>query len=247
MSLGELCMSKSMICSLLAAACACFAGSVCAADEPSRDAAAATRLSLTDKALVGSATSKSAASANQDEYRIGPQDLLEIQVFQSEQLSRTVRVNSNGLISLPMAGAIKAGGLTGQELEAALVERLAATYMQDPQVSVFIKEYTSQRVTIEGYVKKAGIYPLRGRTTLIQAIAMAEGMDSIADLSEVRVFRNVDGEKSVLVFNVESIRAGKAEDPVVRGDDIIEVDSSTSKSLVKNVTDTLRGFLSFAH
>ena len=82
-------------------------------------------------------------------------------MFGVDQLSRTVRVNSLGLISLPLIGTIALGGLTAHEAEMAISSRLAATYLQDPQVSLFIKEYTTQRVTVEGAVNKPGIYPLR--------------------------------------------------------------------------------------
>lgn len=200
---------------------------------------------IADSKALSAAAVKPAFTPDQDEYVLGSQDLLEIQVFQSEALSKTVRVNSRGIISLPLIGTIQAGGRTSQELEADIVAKLSETYMQDPQVSVFIKEYTSQRVTIEGFVKNAGIYPLKGRTTLVQAVAMASGLDSLADAAEIRIFRNVNGEKSSRLYNLESIRSGEAEDPVVKGDDVIVVEKSSSKSILKNVTDTLRGFVGF--
>lgn len=200
---------------------------------------------IADSNALSAAVVKPTFAPTQDEYVMGSQDLLEIQVFQSEALSKTVRVNSRGIISLPLIGAIQAGGRTSQELETDIAAKLSETYMQDPQVSVFIKEYTSQRVTIEGFVKNAGIYPLKGRTTLVQAVAMASGLDSLADAAEIRVFRNVNGEKSSRLYNLESIRNGQAEDPIVKGDDVIVVEKSSSKSLLKNVTDTLRGFIGF--
>jgi polysaccharide export outer membrane protein len=200
---------------------------------------------VADTKTLSAAVVKPAFSPEQDEYVMGSQDLLEIQVFQSEALSKTVRVNSRGIISLPLIGAIQAGGRTSQELETDIVAKLSETYMQDPQVSVFIKEYTSQRVTIEGFVKNAGIYPLKGRTTLVQAVAMASGLDALADAAEIRIFRNVNGEKSSRLYNLESIRSGEAEDPIVKGDDVIIVEKSSSKSILKNVTDTLRGFVGF--
>jgi polysaccharide export outer membrane protein len=184
-------------------------------------------------------------NSNQAAYVIGANDLLQIQVFQVDELSKVVRVSSSGMISLPLIGAIQAGGRTAQELEGEIAAQLSKTYLLDPQVSVFIQEYTSQRVTIEGSVKSAGIYPLKGRTTLIQAVAMASGLDPLADEDNIRVFRMVNGEKASLVFNMESIRSGKIEDPMVQGDDVIVVEKSTSKNILKNITDTLRGFISF--
>lgn len=181
-----------------------------------------------------------------DEYTIGPYDLLEISVFQVAEMSRAVRVNAKGVVTLPLIGPVRAGGLTAVQLEEAIASRLAKDYLQNPQVSVFIKEFVSQRVTVEGSVVKAGIYPLSGRTTLIQAIAMASGLGPLADESQVKVFRTrPDGGKNMAVYDMEAIRAGKAVDPVIEGNDVIVVDESGAKATVKGVTDTLRGFFNF--
>lgn len=181
-----------------------------------------------------------------DEYKIGPYDLLEISVFQVAEMSRAVRVNAKGAVTLPLIGSVQAGGLTAVQLEEAIAARLAKDYLQDPQVSVFIKEFVSQRVTVEGSVVKAGVYPLSGRTTLIQAIAMASGLSQLADENEVKIFRmQADGSKDMAVYDLEAIRAGKAVDPVIEGNDVIVVDESGAKATVKGITDTLRGFFNF--
>ncbi len=192
---------------------------------------------------AGGAGDKSAAY---DEYRIGPYDLLEISVFQVAEMSRAVRVNAKGVVTLPLIGTVQAGGLTAVALEEAIAARLARDYLQDPQVSVFIKEFVSQRVTVEGSVVKAGVYPLSGRTTLIQAIAMASGLDPLADENQVKVFRlRADGGKEMAVYDLEAIRAGKSVDPVIEGNDVIVVDESGTKATVKGIADTLRGFFNF--
>lgn len=187
----------------------------------------------------------SAPIAASNDYRIGQNDLLEIKVFQAEPLNRSVRVSSSGFISMPLIGLIEAGGLTALELERLIAAKLEEKYMHEPQVSVFIGEYTSQRVTIEGYVKTPGIYILKGRTTLMQALAMSAGMDPVADINAIRVHRVVNGERKISTYDLEAIRSGKAEDPTVRGDDVVVVEASTSRSLLKGVTDTLRGFIGF--
>ncbi|MDP3483471.1 MAG: polysaccharide biosynthesis/export family protein [Sulfuricella sp.] len=185
------------------------------------------------------ALSAAAIAPEQDEYVIGYLDLLEIEVFQSQTFSKAVRVNSRGIISLPLIGTIQAGGRTSQELETDIATKLSESYMQDPQVSVFVKEYTSQRVTVEGNVKNAGVYPLKGRTTLLQVIAMASGLDGLANTTEIRILRSVNGEKTSLLYNLESIRTGGTEDPVVKGEDRIVVDSSSGKSILKEFKDIL--------
>jgi polysaccharide export outer membrane protein len=178
---------------------------------------------------------RSSSDGNENDYRIGQNDLLDVKVFQSELFNRTVRVSSSGYISMPLIGQVKAGGLTALELERLIAAKLEEKYLQEPQVSVFISEYTSQRVTIEGNVKNPGVYVLKGRTTLRQALAMSAGTDGLADLSEIRVHRMVNGESKILVYNLEAIRNGKEEDPEVRGNDIVLVESSLGQTVLKGV------------
>ena len=169
------------------------------------------------------------------DYRIGADDLLEIQVFGVDQLTRTVRVNSRGQISLPLVGTLQMGGLTAGEAERLLVTKLAENFLQDPQVSLFIKEYTSQRVTIEGAVNKPGVYPLRGPTTLLQSLAVAGGQANLSDMTEVMLFRaDREGKRSTLVYDVDRIRAGELEDPAVINDDLIVVKRSKARTILKD-------------
>jgi len=191
-----------------------------------------------------SITPKGAYEAVSD-YRIGANDLLDISVFGVDALSRTVRVNSLGMIGLPLVGSVHAGGKTVSELESEIAKLLGKDFVQNPQVSVFVKEFTSQRVTVEGAVVGAGIFPLTGKTTLLQTIAMAKGLDPLADPSSVVIFRIVDGKKMAAIFDVERIEHGKMEDPFVFGDDIVVVDRSGGKTFLKNVTDTIRGLVGF--
>ncbi len=184
-------------------------------------------------------TSSSGAYEGVSDYRVGPQDLIEISVFQVTDLNRTVRLNSVGQISLPLIGSVAAGGKTVQELEAEIASRLSQRYLQNPQVSVFVKEFASQRVTLEGAIKNPGIYPLTGRTSLIQAIAMAQGLDPLANPQGIVVFRMVDGKKMAAVFDIAAIRAGNAEDPPVYGDDIIVVEQSGSKTALRRFIETV--------
>lgn len=169
------------------------------------------------------------------DYRIGPEDLIEIQVFGVDQLTRTVRVNSQGLISLPLVGNLQIGGLTSQQAEALVVAKLAENFLQNPQVSLFIREYTSQRVTIEGAVNKPGVYPLRGPTTLLQSLAVAGGQASLSDMSEVMLFRaDNDGKRETLVYDVDRIRSGELDDPPVRNEDLIVVKRSKARTVLKD-------------
>ncbi len=216
-------------------------------DSPlARQSATTAAAGKTAQTSHAAAAQPAAAALPDEEYRIGPSDLLEISVFQVKELDRTVRVNSRGLISLPLLGAVNAAGMSATELEDQIAAKLQENYLQNPQVSVFIKEFTSQRVTIEGQVEKAGIYPIAGNTTtLLQALAIAGGVKELAEDS-VSIFRLADaGKRQLLEFNIERIRAGAVVDPTLKNNDIVVVGKDESRSFVKNLTDTLRGFIGF--
>ncbi|HEY2345011.1 MAG TPA: polysaccharide biosynthesis/export family protein [Xanthomonadaceae bacterium] len=174
-----------------------------------------------------------AAYQNASEYRIGPLDLLTITVLGVPELSQDVRVNAAGEFSLPLIGAVRAGGRTVEELQAELAKKLSEGYLQSPQVTVFIKEYTSQRVTVEGAVQKPGVLPLTGPTTLLQAVAGSGGLADLADPRGVVVFRTINGQKMGAVFDLNAIRRGAADDPQLYGDDIVVVEVSGSKSKLR--------------
>jgi polysaccharide export outer membrane protein len=169
-----------------------------------------------------------------DDYRIGAQDLLEIQVFGVDNLRRDVRVNSRGAISLPLVGTVMVGGLTGEEAETLIAQKYEKDFLQDPQVSVFIKEYTSQRITLEGAVAKPGIYPIRGETSLMQAIAIAGGQGALSDLHEVMVYRREGADRKIYQYDLDKIRNGEAEDPSIVNDDVIVVKRSPGRVAIRD-------------
>ncbi len=173
------------------------------------------------------------------EYRIGAGDLIQIQVFQIEDLERQVRVDNEGMISLPLIGNIKAAGLTRSELEAEITRRYGSKFLQDPQVSVLIQEFTSQRVTVSGAVSKPGNYPLNGATqlTLQQALAEAQGVSDLASRQNVVVFRQIDGQKMIARFDLTEIEKGKDPDPEIYGGDIVVVYRSDARLLLRTVLE----------
>ena len=176
-----------------------------------------------------------AAAAGRTEYRIGPSDLLAVTVFQIEDLDREVRVNNAGQVTLPLVGAIDVAGRTVSELETEIARRYGERYLQDPQVTVFVKEFASQRVTVGGAVKKPGIYPVTSRLTLLQAVALAEGMTDIASHRNVIVFRSASGQRRYARFDLDAIESGQAADPELMGEDVVVVDTSTGKVALKNL------------
>lgn len=174
------------------------------------------------------------------EYHIGPMDTLDVNVFQAPNLNRTVQVDATGRIDLPLIGPIRAAGLTTTDLQKTITAALDQKYLQSPQVSVTVKEFVSQRVTVDGAVEQPGVYPITGRTTLLQAIAMAKGADQkSANEKQVVIFRTVNGERMAARFDLTEIRKGRADDPEIYGDDMVVVDRSGARSLLHGVTSTL--------
>jgi polysaccharide biosynthesis/export protein len=179
------------------------------------------------------------ATPGNDAYRIGPLDVLDITVFKVSELGKTVQVDGDGTINYPLVGAIPAAGRTAHELEHDLTKQLGAKYLRSPQVTVNIKEYNSQRVTVEGSVKTSGVYAIKGRTSLVQVLAMAGGIDSTVASGDVVIFRTVDGTRSAAKFDVDMIKKGDAEDPQLQPGDIIVVDSSATKVALRNIMSVL--------
>lgn len=185
-------------------------------------------------------------SVSREEYKIQPDDLLTIEVFKVEELSSKQRVNSSGNVILPLIGQVKLAGLSTVEAEEVIANKLRESLLQDPQVNVYIEEYASQRVTVTGSVKQPGVYPIKGPITLVQAIAMAQGTNPVANPEEILLFRtSEDGKPIIYLINLKEIERGEKVDPRVQPDDRIVVPESGTKSVIKSITDTLRGFIRF--
>ena len=182
------------------------------------------------------------------EYRIGVGDKLDVRVFQVADLSfEELVIDTSGNINMPLIGAVRGAGRTAGEMSAEIAERLAEQYLRNPQVTVTVKEAASQKITVDGAVTKPGVYEMRGSTSLLQAVAMAEGPTRVADLTKVAVFRNIDGRRSVALFDLSAIRQGRASDPAVLGDDVIVVDTSRLSSALREIVGALPAFAAFAY
>lgn len=188
----------------------------------------------------GTAGKKAARSRNSG-YTVGPSDVLEISVFKVPELSKSVQVADTGTINMPLLGEVPAAGKTAQEIEQDLTRKLGAKYLKSPQVTVFVKDHNSQRVTVEGAVRKPGVYPIKGKLSLVQALATAEGVDKDLYSKDVTVFRIVDGVRTSHVFDIDAIRGGKAEDPALEQGDVVVVEVDKVKEGVQTALRIIPG------
>ena len=160
------------------------------------------------------------------DYRLGPDDVLNITVYREGELNRVVRISANGYISFPLLGKVKADAFTVSEMERSLEDGLKR-YLKKPQVTVFIKEYST--ITVSGQVEKPGSYPLKGELTVIEAISLAQGFTKIAARNKVKIMRvNENGGKERIIVRVADIskRGDKSQDVALNRGDIVFVPES---------------------
>jgi len=138
-------------------------------------------------------------------YKIGPKDLLEISVFGLDEMNRTVRVSEDGKITIPLLGEVEVEGLTKAQLERKLAQLLEEKYLQNPQISVFIREYQSKRVSVLGAVKTPGPYELLGRQTLLQLISEAGGLTQEAGNEIIVIRQHQDGTSTSLKIPIDDL------------------------------------------
>lgn len=308
-------------------------GGYSAKTAPFPDLATQKKTNKRNDALILNATVQQGPIA--DTYLIGPEDLLEIEAYNVEELKKTVRVNSHGDIALPLVGILNVKGLTTAEVEKLIAGKLER-YVQETAVNVFIKEYKSQRISVVGAVNKSqvfavtgqrylvdmlmlaegiskeagsicyvirpawnsgsgnergttvvidldellvngnlslnipvfagdvinvprggtffvdgsvrtpGAYTMKGKTTLAQAISMAQGVSPEAALGNVRIFREKNGgDREVIQADFDAINQGASPDVVIVENDIIIVPQNGMKNFFSGFVGFLKGFVSF--
>ncbi len=135
----------------------------------------------------------------------------------------------------PLIGSVQAAGLSSSELSAVISQRLSANYLVDPQVAVVVQKSASQRITVEGAVTKPGVFEIEGQTTLLQAVALAQGPTRTANLDEVIVFRSKSDGVYGAQFSLQDIRKGRAANPEILGNDIVVIGNSFAKSMFRDL------------
>lgn len=182
--------------------------------------------------MLGSFIPATAQSFNQsgnlqqDAYRIGVGDLLQIEVYDEEDLNKEVRVLTDGLISFPLLGSLKAEGKTVRELEQMINQKLAERFLVNPQVSVFVKEFSN--VFVFGEVKAPGSFPLFGKMTVFEAIALAGGFTEVANQSKVKVLRRAEGRELSLEVDIKRVieKGDASQDLELKANDKVVVPRS---------------------
>lgn len=158
-----------------------------------------------------------------DAFRIGPEDVLDVQVWKNPELSRVVPVRPDGMISLPLVNDIRAAGLTPIELRQQVTQRLAE-FIPSPEVSVIVREVHSVKVAVLGAVRMPGHYEVNSTATVLELIARAQGLTEFADRGRIVVLRQNGKATKRIPFNYRKIAEGSEQDNfVVQPGDIIVV------------------------
>jgi polysaccharide biosynthesis/export protein len=158
-----------------------------------------------------------------DAFRIGPEDVLDVQVWKNPELSRVVPVRPDGMISLPLVNDIRAAGLTPIELRQQVTQRLAE-FIPSPEVSVIVREVHSVKVAVLGAVRMPGHYEVNSTATVLELIARAQGLTEFADRGRIVVLRQNGKATKRIPFNYRKVAEGAEQDNfVVQPGDIIVV------------------------
>jgi polysaccharide biosynthesis/export protein len=156
-------------------------------------------------------------------YVIGPQDVLDINVWKEPTVTRTVPVRPDGKISLPLLDDVQAAGLTPMQLSDSLTEKLKK-FIAQPQVTVIVTQINSQRVYVIGSIARPGAYPLVPGMTILQALSSAGGFTPFANSKKIFLLRTVNGKQTKFYFNYKEVINGKNSNqnlPVAAGDTIV--------------------------
>lgn len=168
-------------------------------------------------------------------YALGPLDKISIEVDGMPDLLREVVVDGQGMISYPLAGSVSARGLTTTQLARTLEERMRENHVRDPRVSVNFVEPVSQIVTVDGEVNKPGLYPVYNQMTLMQAVALAGSDTEFARSTSVLIFREVQGQQYVGLYDLKAIRYGNYADPKIYPNDRIVVSESQARRFLQTI------------
>jgi len=156
------------------------------------------------------------------EYYIGPQDVVQIDVWKEPEITRTIPVRPDGKISLPLLNDVQAAGLTAMQLAGSIREGLTK-YLHNPQVTVIVSQINSRRVFVTGEVAKSGALPLLPGMTALQALSSSGGFTQFAKEKGIYILRNENGKQVKLPYNYKDVLKGLKEDIPLQSGDVIVV------------------------
>jgi protein involved in polysaccharide export with SLBB domain len=155
---------------------------------------------------------------------IGPGDVFDVRVYGEEGLSGTYRVASDGTIDYPLLGTISVQGMSPTEVTRLIADGLVSgQFLKKPNVSVFVKEYTSKKISVFGQVNKPGTFQYVDGMSIVEAISIAGGFTPMAKQNDVTVTRVINGTEKQFLVPVEAIGQGRASNFVLRPGDIVFV------------------------
>lgn len=195
-----------------------------AAQNDNKNAQKEKSAAITPATATPAADSKAPGPAATDPaYVIGPEDMLDINVWKEPDVSRVVPVRPDGRISLPLINDVQAAGLSPQQLAGIVAEKLRK-FLNEPQVTVIVTAINSQRVFVVGEVLRAGAFPLLPGMTVLQALSSAGGFTTFADVKKIHVLRLRDGKHVELPFNYRDVLKGDNPDQNIKlepGDTVV--------------------------
>lgn len=198
-----------------------------AAEVPAKTEKATAAPKAVKSPVSGQAAVADDEELNFEDYLIGPSNLLEIKITQDPDLSRTLRVDGRGEITMPLIGAVRVQGLTAKQVEEKLALAYGKDYIRNPEVIVSIREYTSLKISVQGNVLRPGIYNMAGKPTLMESISLAGGLTEKSNIEKIRLVRASSAKAgNEEVYDFEAIKSAKIADPVLENNDTVFVDES---------------------
>lgn len=156
------------------------------------------------KTATSAAASAGPVMFGESDYRLGPEDVIEVFVWKQPDLSTTVVIRPDGKISLPLVGELEATGKTSPQLQEEVTNRLLQ-YVADPRVNVVVKEINSPKISVLGQVRKPDRYHIKQRLTVLDAIALAGGFTDFAKRDKVIIIRNSGPDKIRIQVNLKKV------------------------------------------
>ncbi len=177
----------------------------------------------TDKGVKPESLPPSALTPDQRlTYIIGVEDELQISVWRETELSTTVVVRPDGVITLPLINDVKAAGLKTEELQNVLMDKLKS-FVNEPQVTVIVRSIRSRKVYLVGEVGHQGSFPINGDMTALELLAAAGGLGPFAKADSIYILREQNGKKIRIPFHYKKAVAGKSENVTLQPGDMVVV------------------------